>query len=117
MFKTTVLVLISLTFCPIFLNVIPFEKYTCQLVLRIYPPRFARAVCDLVESMKMTARGQPQITMVSTPAAIETIQLDWEFDPSLWQFVDFGEVFTYLRGSTSLKIPEPWNTIIPRKLS
>ena len=72
MFETTVLVLISLTFCPI----------------------FARAVCDLVESMKMTARGQPQMTMVSTPAAIETIQLDWEFDPSLWQFVDFGEVFT-----------------------
>ncbi|CAL1139816.1 unnamed protein product, partial [Cladocopium goreaui] len=71
----------------------------------IYPPRFARAVCDLVEGMKMTARGQPQITMESTPPAIETIQLDWEFDPSLWQYVDFGEVFAYLRGSTNLNIP------------
>ena len=95
---------------------LPLKGFTGQPVLRIYPPRFARAVCDLVESMKRTSRGQPQLPMESTPPAIETIQLDWEFDPSLWQFVDFREVFTYLRGSTNLKIPEPWKTIIPRKV-
>lgn len=109
--------LVMFIFFARYLPMLPIEGFTRQLVLRIYPPRFARAVCDLVEGMKMTARGQPQITMESTPPAIETIQLDWEFDTSLWQYVDFGEVFAYLRGSTNLNIPEPWKTIIPRKLS
>ena len=84
--------------------------------LRVYPPAFARTVCDLVEKMKENCLGQPEI-VGKAPPAIETMQRDWECEKSLWQFVDFNQVFVYLRGSTKVSIPEIWKPIIPRKLS
>jgi len=84
--------------------------------LRVYPPRFAQAVSGLMERMKSTCKGQPEIPAGQTPVAIEVMELEWECDPELWSFVDFGEIFTYLRGSKRLNIPDSWKHIIPRKL-
>jgi hypothetical protein len=44
------------------------------------------------------------------------MKLEWESDPELWQFVDFQEIFVYLRGSTRLSLPDIWKSVIPRKL-
>lgn len=83
--------------------------------LRVYPPAFAATICNLVEKMKATACGQPQISG-PVPDAVDTMRLEWECDPELWQFVDFHEIFVYLRGSTRLSLPEIWQSVIPRKL-
>eukprot|EP00435_Cladocopium_sp_Y103_P030334 s1704_g7.t1 len=47
-------------------------------------------MCNLVEEMKATCHGQPQING-PVPSAVDTMQLHWECDPELWQFVDFQE--------------------------
>ena len=101
------------------------NKHFCLMVtsshyavsdLRVYPPRFAQAVSGLMERMKSTCKGQPEIPAGQTPVAIEVMELEWECDPELWSFVDFSEIFTYLRGSKRLNIPDSWKHIIPRKL-
>ena len=91
---------------------------TCLRLLpaRVYPHRFARAVLDIVETLKATCRGQPQITHGQTPLATETMQLTWDHDKDLWEFVDFEELFVYLRGSKNLRIPDCWKDIIPRRI-
>lgn len=82
---------------------------------RVYPPAFARTMRDLVEQMKSTALGQPEI-VGPPPSAIDTMQMVWDSDKALWGFVDFPEIFRYLRGSKKLQIPEIWKPIIPRRL-
>ena len=83
--------------------------------LRVYPVPFARAVCDLLEPMKSTCKGQPCIEG-PIPTAIETMSMEWFRDDELWQFVDFQETYRYLRGSKRLAIPDEWRPIIPDKL-
>ena len=85
---------------------------------RVYPLPFARAVCDLIEQMKSTARGQPELPHHGrVPSAWETMQTAWAVNTELWGSVDFSEVFGYLRGSTKLKIPDEWYAIIPKQIS
>ena len=50
------------------------------------------------------------------PLATETMQLTWDHDKDLWEFVDFEELFVYLRGSKNLRIPDGWKDIIPRRI-
>ena len=83
---------------------------------RIYTPRFARAMCDLVEDLKATCRGQPKI-IGHPPTAFETMQMDWVSDSDMWQFVDFQEIYSYLRGSKRLQIPDMWRPLVPKKLN
>lgn len=79
---------------------------------------FARAVCDLIEQMKSTACGQPQLPHHGrVPSAWETMQMTWAVNAELWGYVDFAEVFGYLRGSTKLRIPDEWYGIIPKQIS
>lgn len=77
---------------------------------------FARAVCDLVEQQKATCKGQPLLPESGVPPAFYTIQTEWVSDDELWQFVDFKQLFTYLRGSKRLNMPIIWRTIIPDRL-
>lgn len=83
---------------------------------RIYTPRFARAMCDLVEDLKATCKGQPKTTG-DLPSAFETMQMEWVSDMDMWQFVDFKEIYSYLRGSKRLQIPDMWRPLIPKILS
>ena len=62
---------------------------------------FARTVVDLIEDMKATCNGKPQIDG-PLPTAWETMQMTWESNNELWEFVDFQEVFSYLRGIEAL---------------
>lgn len=76
---------------------------------------FARAFCDLLEEMKSTRAGQPELP-VPVPAAVQTFELLQEADPSLWRAADLPSVFNYLRQSKRLKIPVEWAHLIPAKI-
>lgn len=79
---------------------------------------FARAVADMAEDMKRTCRGMPRGTSANgmTPPALETIELVWGTDPSLWAAADLSQLFTYLRKHKALRIPEEWKALVPRSL-
>ncbi|CAK8985373.1 unnamed protein product [Durusdinium trenchii] len=82
-----------------------------------YPVPFARAVVDLVEEMKATAEGQPQLPPRELlPPAIETFTTaGWE-ESDTWQFADFIPVYNYLRRCKHLVVPREWQTLLPIKL-
>jgi len=84
--------------------------------LRIYPVPFARAVADLLESMKSSAYGQPQLPQC-LPTAKECMELEWVGANPIWQFADLPSLFSYLRMSKALKIPVDWKGIVPKTLS
>ena len=90
------------------------NKHFCLMVtsshyavsdLRVYPPRFAQAVSGLMERMKSTCKGQPEIPAGQTPVAIEVMELEWECDPELWSFVDFNEDFHLPEGFKKIEHP------------
>ena len=66
--------------------------------------------------MKKTAMGQPQLPASGVPTAFDTLSADWSTSSELWEFVDFSQVYCYLRGSKSLNIPEEFRSIIPKRL-
>ena len=80
---------------------------------RIYPMRFARALVDLLEEMKRTAKGMPQLPDV-VPAALECFN-EWPSDEQIgsYPFARVSQVFNYLRGNRKLKIPAEWRGSIP----
>ena len=82
---------------------------------RIYPWPFARALIDMVEEMKETASGCPQLPD-TVPSAFEMFNRSWDTPADLWQYVGFDGLFEYLRGNRKLKIPPEWRTVIPNRL-
>ena len=77
---------------------------------------FAREVLDLVENMKKSCRGQPQLPS-RVPPALETFQTtEWNDDPDLWSFADLPQLFNYLRGAAALRIPPEWKAVVPKSL-
>ncbi|CAK9039271.1 unnamed protein product [Durusdinium trenchii] len=80
----------------------------------VYPVPFARLVADLVEEHKAKAKGQPECPDSGVfPPALETFQSAGWHESELWEYVDFTQLFGYLRGGTRLKIPEEWRPVIP----
>ena len=75
--------------------------------------RFARALVDLLEEMKRTAKGMPQLPDV-VPAALECFN-EWPSDEQIgsYPFARVSQVFNYLRGNRKLKIPPEWCGSIP----
>lgn len=88
----------------------------CICSPRVYPEPFAQALCHLIEDIKRNCRGQPQHVGGQTPTALSVMQSEWSSESHLWSFVNFAEIFNYLRGSTKLQIPHEWRSIIPKKL-
>lgn len=76
---------------------------------------FGHRVVEIVKGAKGTARGQPELPGL-VPPALETIQGEWHADSDLWGFVDFRQVFNYLRKSKRLRIPDEWRSSIPHSL-
>ena len=77
---------------------------------------FGRRVAEIIENVKASARGQPQLPE-KVPTATETFQdVDWSSEPELWSFVDFAQVFNYLRPCKHLRIPPEWQGLIPKAL-
>ena len=79
---------------------------------------FARAVTDMAEDIKRTCRGMPLATAANglTPSALETLQLFWGSDASLWKAAELGQLYAYLRKNKALKIPDEWRLWVPKAL-
>ena len=82
---------------------------------RQYPMRFAREVLDMVEPMKASCRGLPEIPAELPPAIVTFSELEWETS-EVWMFVDLASVYEYLRGNKNLKIPTEWRPFVPKSL-
>ena len=85
------------------------------LALRIYPVPFAREVCDLMELMKKTRLGQPELPAV-LPDALETFGNLQVADPLVWRKVNLPSVYNYLRRNKKLNIPVEWQHVMPKKI-
>ena len=70
---------------------------------------------DMLEDLKESACGAPALPKL-VPSALDCFRGPWFRDPREWQYVNFGEVYDYLRGSRKLEIPPNWRGIIPDRL-
>lgn len=68
---------------------------------------------DLIEEMKANARGQPALPDHIPSAFITMSTFEWECDPNLWRYVNFTQLYTYLRGFKKLHVPSEWRSIVP----
>ena len=83
--------------------------------LRIYPTPFARHLVDLLEDMKASAKGCPELPAL-VPHARETLANWPATNRKDWEFSALAEVYQYLRGNRNLKIPTEWRGIVPDRL-
>lgn len=79
--------------------------------------KFAETYTDLIESMKSTCLGQPQLP-AHLPTALDTFQMNWfsNLDDELWQFAGIESLFNYLRKHKKLRIPDEWKHVVPKAL-
>ena len=77
---------------------------------------FARAVTDMVENMKQTRRGVPELPSVVPPALTTVTAMEWHESPELWEFAQLPQLYEYLRGCKHVQIPEEWKPFFPKNL-
>lgn len=76
---------------------------------------FARAVTDMIEKMKIAAKGCPQLPPDVPPALQTLTELEW-YESDVWQFAGLENLYQYLRNAEALKIPQDWKPHFPKKL-
>ncbi len=77
---------------------------------------FAREVLNLVEDMKATACGRPELPN-NVPPALETFTtLEWPESNEMWRFADIPQLFNYLRGAKALRLPKEWKSVVPKSM-
>ena len=75
---------------------------------------FARKLVELNEDLKRSCTFRPVLPH-PVPAAQQTFsEMQYGQEAELWQFVELRQVFTYLRGGKSLRIPEEWKGLVPK---
>ena len=77
---------------------------------------FAKTVVELAPLLMATKTGLPELPEALPPAIVTFHGMEWGRNPELWSYGSLQDVFTYLRGSQSLSIPEAWGPLIPRSL-
>ena len=83
---------------------------------RQYPMPFARAVTDMIEKMKMAAKGCPQLPP-HVPTALQNPDWNWNgMKVMSGNFAGLDDLYQYLRNAAALKIPQDWKPHFPRKL-
>ena len=92
-----------------------YHSFSLSKLLRIYPWPFARALVDMLEDLKKSSCGTPKLPEV-TPSAFTMFSSLWYRDDREWQYVNFAEVYNYLRGNRKLCIPPEWRGVIPSRL-
>ena len=79
--------------------------------------QFGKEVLDLIEVMKQTKHGQPELP-VTLPTAFHTFtSLPWAGDEDIWSFVDIPQLFNYLRKARGLHIPTEWKAVVPKSMT
>jgi hypothetical protein len=96
------------------LSVVSSEKKNIRTIRlpRIYPMPFAREYCDMIEEMKSSCSGQPELPQVLPPGVVTFSWLK-EADTTIWRAADLPNVFNYLRRSKRLHIPQDWQHLVP----
>ena len=72
-------------------------------------------MCDLMEDMKRTRRGQPQLPSELPPALMSFQQLQ-PANSNIWRHVGFADVYNYLRRNKKLQIPPQWRDVVPTRM-
>lgn len=75
--------------------------------------QFASAVAEIVEEMKTTSLGLPEVPQQAFwPTALEVFKMRWE-NTDVFEFADVGALYKYLRKSKKLRIPDEWIDYVP----
>ena len=83
------------------------------LELRNYPPAFGKKLSDLWNLLVSEKSGMPSLPD-PIPSALETFaSLDMD---DVWTEADMPAVCRYLRGGTSLRIPDSFREFLPKKI-
>ena len=69
----------------------------------------------MLEDLKVTCKGQPQLPD-PVPSAVSSFeQLEWA-DKSVWRYLRLESVYNYLRRHKRLTIPVEWRGLMPKRL-
>jgi len=66
----------------------------------------------MIEEMKSSCSGQPELPQVLPPGVVTFSWLK-EADTTIWRAADLPNVFNYLRRSKRLQIPQDWQHLVP----
>ena len=83
------------------------------LELRNYPPAFGRKMSDLWNQLVSEKSGMPSLPDPIPPALETFTSLDMD---DVWTKADMPAVCRYLRGGTSLRIPDSFRDVLPKKI-
>ncbi|CAE7253079.1 unnamed protein product [Symbiodinium necroappetens] len=78
-----------------------------------YPPQFGLRLVELHDQVLATQRGTPELPK-DLPTAVDTFSM-MSFD-DLWEDANMVECIRYIRGGTSLRIPENFRPLLPTRL-
>ena len=81
---------------------------------RVYPVRFGLHAVQLMPQLKTQGRGLPSVPDV--PDGPEIFQrMAWESDVD-WTAAHLTPLLVYLKGNSSLNLPEKWQAVFPRHI-
>ncbi|CAL1130806.1 unnamed protein product [Cladocopium goreaui] len=78
-----------------------------------YPPAFGRKMSDLWNQLVSEKSGMPSLPDPIPPALETFTSLDMD---DVWTEADMPAVCRYLRGGTSLRIPDSFRDVLPKKI-
>ncbi|CAE7484592.1 unnamed protein product [Symbiodinium sp. CCMP2592] len=84
-----------------------------QLYQGHYPPQFGLRLVELHDQVLATKRGMPQLPEEVASAMDTFSQMDYD---DLWEDANLVECVRYVRGGTSLRIPEAFRPLLPTSL-
>ena len=83
---------------------------------RIYPVRFGWKTVSLMPKLKSRGRGMPVLKPEEPIDGPEVFRsMEWE-DQAFWEDARFKSILVYLRGNTSLQLPEKWKEVFPKHI-
>lgn len=85
--------------------------------LRIYPVRFGWHTVKWMPVLKTQGQGRPEILEQGRPINGPQVFASMDdLDTPFWEDAHFGPILVYLRGNTSLHLPQRWQEVFPRHI-
>ena len=86
----------------------------CYCQLRNYPEGFGRAISDMFEELRTSARGCPVPPEDLPPGPLYMDPMHDDLDAEeIFANAGLEDVYVYLRGALRLEIPEVWRPLVP----
>ncbi len=78
--------------------------------------RFGWRTVSMMPKLQSRGRGMPVLNPEEPIDGPEVFRsMEWE-DQSFWEDARFKPVLLYLRGNTSLQLPEKWKKVFPKHI-